>query len=328
MADHTRIGWFLGHEEHQPEALVELGRQAEAAGFPVLMVSDHLQPWVDEGGAAGFGWASLGALAATTSRATIVSATVCPSFRYHPVLVAQAAATTSRLSGGRYELGLGTGQAVNEVPIWGPLPPYRERLARVTEALNIIDPLLRGKTAENTGPFYPVRPMRLHSTSTAPVPVYLAASGPRSAAAAGRLTDGVITSVKDPRTTRSRIVDVARQAAADAGRRPPRVLLTMFFVLAEDDDEAYEALHAWRGMRTPRRLEEGDPVRLRHDADTLGRDGVLARFPRFSDPDQVMARCRTVIDEIRPDVLTLQVAAVDDTKAVEALSVVPRQFSG
>lgn len=328
MADRTQIGWFLGHEEHQPENLVDLGRRAEAAGFGVLMVSDHLQPWVDEGGAAGHGWASLGALAATTSRASIVSASVCPSFRHHPVLVAQAAATISRLSGGRYELGVGTGQAVNEVPVWGPLPPYRERLARLTESLDLINPLLRGETVENAGPYYPVRSMRLHSSGAAPVPVYLAASGPRSAAAAGRLTDGVIASVKDPGTTRSRIVDVTRQAAADAGRRPPRVLLTMFFVLAADDDEAYEALRPWRGMRTPRRLEESDPVRLRRDADDLGRDGVLARFPRFSDPEQVVRRCRSVIEEIRPDVLGLQVAAVDAAQAVDVLSVVPRQFGG
>ncbi|MGP4111845.1 LLM class flavin-dependent oxidoreductase [Streptomyces sp. 4N509B] len=319
MGSATRIGWFLAHEEWQPERLVEQGRAAEAAGFEALLVSDHLQPWVDEGGAAGFGWATLGALATATRTATVMSAAVCPLFRMHPVLVAQAAATVSRLAGGRFELGVGMGQAINEAPLVGPLPPYRERMARMAEALDVMGPLLRGEGVEGHDGFYPVSAMRLHSPPPAPVPIHLAASGPRSAAVAGRLADGVITSVKDPARTRREVVDVARAAARAAGRPSPRVILTCFLVFARDEEEAFAALRPWRGMRTPRRLVESDPARLRRDAEALGREEVLARFPRYDDPGRVAELCRRVVEEVEPDVLALQVASPDGLVAIERL---------
>ncbi|MFD8308512.1 LLM class flavin-dependent oxidoreductase [Streptomyces sp. NPDC059690] len=321
------MGWFLAHEEWQPEELVRQGMRAESAGFDALVVSDHLQPWTDSGGAAGFSWASLGALAASTRTATLMTAAVCPLFRMHPVLVAQAAATVARISGGRFELGVGMGQAVNELPLLdAALPPYRERLARTEEALRLLDTLLSGAETESGGPYYPVSAMKLHSPPPGPVPMLLAASGPRSAAAAGRLADGVITSVKDVGHTRRTVVDVARRAASAAGRRPPRVVLTCFLVLARDDDEAWEALRPWRGMRTPRRMEESSPRRLREDADALGRDGVLRRFPRYDGVPAVVERCREIIDGLAPDVLALQVAAVDGGEAVQRLSEVPARL--
>jgi coenzyme F420-dependent glucose-6-phosphate dehydrogenase len=157
------MGWFLAHEEWQPEALTQQGILAESAGFEALLVSDHLQPWTDVGGAAGFSWVTLGALAASTRTATLMTAAVCPLFRMHPVLAAQAAATAGRICGGRFELGVGMGQAVNEQPLVGALPPYRERLARTEEALWLMDSLLAGAQVSSDGPYYPVSSMKLHS---------------------------------------------------------------------------------------------------------------------------------------------------------------------
>lgn len=328
MSSNTRMGWFLAHEEWQPEALIQQGILAESAGFDALLVSDHLQPWTDAGGAAGFSWVTLGALAASTRTATLMTAAVCPLFRMHPVLTAQAAATVGRICDGRFELGVGMGQAVNEQPLRGPLPPYRERLARTEEALRLMDSLLAGDEVSSDGPYYTVSPMRLHSPPPGPVPVLLAASGPRSAEAAGRLADGVISSVKDVGHTRRTVVDVARKAAAAVGRRPPRVVLTCFLVFARNDAEAWEALRPWRGMRTPRRLREGSPRRLREDADAMGREAVLQRFPRYDDVSRVVELCRGIIDGIAPDVLALQVAAVDGAEALRRLSEVPARLRG
>ncbi|GIG87201.1 LLM class flavin-dependent oxidoreductase [Plantactinospora endophytica] len=313
----TRFGWFLGHEEWQPESLVTQACRAEQAGFDAILVSDHLQPWVDDAGAAGYGWATLGAIAASTRRATLVSAVACPLFRQHPVLVAQAAATLDRLSGGRFELGVGTGEGINEAPL-GRFPGYPERLARMTEALGLLRPLLAGETVRQPdGAYYPVSSMRLHSPPLTRVPVHLAAAGPRSAATAGRLADGVLSSVKDPERTGREVVDVARAAAAAAGRTPPRVVLTSFVVLADSDDEAMRALRPWRGLRTPGRLVASSPTRLRQRADRLGRERILAGYRRVAEPRQLFDFCARLLDRLRPDVLALQVAATDGTAAID-----------
>lgn len=313
----TRFGWFLGSEEWQPELLVAQARRAEEAGFDSVLVSDHLQPWVDDAGAAGFGWSTLGAVATATRTVGLMSAVACPLFRQHPVLVAQAAATLDRLSGGRFALGVGTGEGINEAAV-GRFPRYDERLARMTEALGLLRPLLAGATVERPdAPYYPVSALRLHSPPLTSVPVYLAAAGPRSAATAGRLADGVVTSVKDPEEAGRTVVDVARAAARAAGRTPPAVVLTSFVVLAESDDEASRALRPWRGLRTPGRLVASSPSRLRRNADRLGRDRVLARYRRVTRPRQLLDFCELVRDRLRPDVFALQVAALDGAAAVE-----------
>ncbi|MEN3608590.1 LLM class flavin-dependent oxidoreductase [Plantactinospora sp. ZYX-F-223] len=313
----TRFGWFLGHEEWQPEQLVAQARRAEQAGFDAVLVSDHLQPWVDDAGSAGHGWATLGAIATATRSATLVSAVACPLFRQHPVLVAQAAGTLDRLSGGRFHLGVGTGEGINEAPL-GRFPPYPERLARMTEALGLLRPLLAGETVQQPdGAYYPVSSIRLHSPPLTGVPVHLAAAGPRSAATAGRLADGVISSVKDPERTGREVVDVARAAAAAAGRTPPRVVLSSFVVLADSDDDAIRALRPWRGLRTPGRLVASSPTRLRQRADRLGRDAILARYRRVGEPRHLLGFCERLLDRLRPDVLALQVAATDGVAALE-----------
>ncbi|MDW5322534.1 LLM class flavin-dependent oxidoreductase [Plantactinospora sp. KLBMP9567] len=316
----TRFGWFLGHEEWQPEQLLAQARRAEQAGFDAVLVSDHLQPWVDDAGSAGHSWATLGAIATATRSATLVSAVACPLFRQHPVLVAQAAGTLDRLSGGRFHLGVGTGEGINEAPL-GRFPPYPERLSRMTEALGLLRPLLAGKTVtQPDGAYYPVSSIRLHSPPLTGVPVHLAAAGPRSAATAGRLADGVISSVKDPERTGREVVDVARAAAAAAGRTPPRVVLSSFVVLADSDDDALRALRPWRGLRTPGRLVASSPIRLRQRADRLGRDAILARYRRVGKPRQLLGFCERLLDRLRPDVLALQVAATDGVAALEGFA--------
>src|SRR3989304_2823734 len=141
----TDFYYFCGHEQWQPETLVRHAVIAEEAGFDGLVVSEHFHPWVDDHSAAGFAFATIAAMAQATSRVRLITGVTTPLFRYHPGVVAQAAATLDRLSAGRFDLGVGTGENINEGPLGYPFPGYAERAGRMREALQIMRRLLAGE---------------------------------------------------------------------------------------------------------------------------------------------------------------------------------------
>jgi coenzyme F420-dependent glucose-6-phosphate dehydrogenase len=210
----TRFGYFCGHEQFQPEEVVRHAVLAERAGFDVVMVSEHFHPWVDDVSASGFAFSTLGAVAQATGRVGLVTGVTTPLFRYHPAIVAQAAATIDRLSGGRFTLGVGTGENLNEGPLGYAFPKYAERAARMNEALEIMRSLLDGDKLTYDGDWYRTDRARLYSPPLSPVPIWMAAGGPKSAALAATKADGIITSVKDPAVTVERVIDPAAEAAA------------------------------------------------------------------------------------------------------------------
>ena len=122
----TKFYWFLADEQFQPEEIVEHAALAEKLGFDGVMISEHLQPWVDDKGTSGFAFATLGAIAAKTSKIKMITGVTTPLFRFHPAIVAQASATIDRLSNGRFELGIGTGENLNEAPLGLVFPGYKE----------------------------------------------------------------------------------------------------------------------------------------------------------------------------------------------------------
>jgi G6PDH family F420-dependent oxidoreductase len=322
----TKFAYFCGHEQWHPEQLVEHARLAEQAGFDMLVVSEHFHPWVDDTSAAGFAWATIGAMAAATSQVEFATGVTTPLWRYHPAVVAQAAATLDRLSAGRFNLGVGTGENINEGPLGFVFPGYAERAARMSEALQIMRRLLDGEKLTFAGDYYKTDRAKLYSPPLGPVPIWLAAGGPKSAALAARLADGIITSVKDPATTIERVLDPARAAADASGRPQPRILATRWSVLAESDDEAWEALHPWRGLRAPGRLEAVDPTDLRERADLLPREEVLGRYSIVSDPDSVVETYRPLVESCAADVVTLQMTSLDQEALIKMLGgeVLPR----
>lgn len=312
----TAFYYFCGHEQWQPEVLVRHAVAAERAGFDGVLVSDHFHPWVDDAGASGHAFATLGAMACATERVRLATGVITPLFRYHPGVVAQAAATIDRMSGGRFELGLGTGENINEGPLGLPFPRYRERAARMREALEIIRRLLDGEKLTYGGRYYQTDRARLYSPPVAHVPIRLAAAGPRSAALAAERTDGVMTSAKDPAETRARVVEPARAAAAAAGRPPPPLLVTRWVVHAADEQEAWQALLPWRGLRVPDRLHAIDPEDLRRRADDLPRAEVLGRYPIVSGPDDLIGAYRPLIEEIGADAVAIQVTSLHQEEAI------------
>lgn len=315
----TKFAYFCGHEQWQPEELVEHAVLAEQAGFDMVVVSEHFHPWVDDAGASGFAFATIGAMAAATDSIEFSTGVTTPLFRYHPAVVAQAAATLDRLSGGRFTLGVGTGENINEGPLGYEFPKYAERNARMTESLDIMRRLLDGQKLTYEGEFYKTDRARLYSPPVGPVPILMAAGGPKSATLAGQKAQGVITSVKDPSETIERVIEPVRAAASDAGRPNPIILATRWSLFADSDDEAWESLYSWRGLRAPGRLEAVDPQTLRERADELPREEVLGRYSQVTSAEEIAAVYRPLVDDLGADIVTFQMASLDQPALIELL---------
>ncbi len=315
----TEFAYFCGHEQWQPETLVEHAVLAERAGFDFLVVSEHFHPWVDDTSASGYAFSTIGAIAHATERVHISTGVTTPLFRYHPAVVAQAAATLDRLSSGRFHLGVGTGENLNEGPLGYPFPAYAERAARMAEALQIMRRLLDGEKLTFGGEYYTTDRAKLYSPPLGPVPIWLAAGGPKSAALAARLADGIITSVKEPAVTFERVIDPAGIAAAEADRPRLPVMASRWSVRADDDDQAWEALSAWRGLRAPGRLEAVDPAVLRERADTMDRAEILSRYSLVSSPADYVAVYSPLITELNADIVTIQTTTLDQESTIEML---------
>jgi G6PDH family F420-dependent oxidoreductase len=322
----TRFAYFCGHEQFQPEDLVRHAVLAERAGFDALMVSEHFHPWVDDVSASGYAFSTLGAIAVLTERVELITAVTTPLFRYHPAVVAQAAATLDRLSNGRFRLGVGTGENLNEGPLGYEFPAYAERAGRMREALEIMRRLLDGEKLTFVGEWYRTDRAKLYSPPISDLPIWMAAGGPKSAVLAATMAQGIITSVKDPGVTIDRVIDPAAQAATDAGRPLPTIAASRWTIRAESPDVAWEALGAWRGLRAPGRLQAVDPADLRARADELDRSDVLSSYSIVSGPNDYVDAYRPLVTEIGADVVTIQTTSLDqeDTIAMLGSDVLPR----
>ena len=315
----TKFAYFCGHEQFQPEELVEHAVLAEQAGFDMVVVSEHFHPWVDDVSASGFAFSTIGAMAAATTGLEMATGVTTPLFRYHPGVVAQAAATLDRLSGGRFTLGVGTGENINEGPLGYHFPAYAERNARMREALEIMRRLLDGEKLTYHGTHYQTDRAKLYSPPLGPVPILLAAGGPKSAALAGELAQGVVTSVKDPAVTEEEVVAPLKGAAREAGRPDPIVLATRWAIYAADEDEAWRALAPWRGLRAPGRLEAVDPQTLREMADELPRQEILGRYSIVSSAEEIVETYRPLVDQLGADVVTFQMTCPDQPALIELI---------
>jgi coenzyme F420-dependent glucose-6-phosphate dehydrogenase len=314
-----RFAYFCGHEQWHPEELVEQAVHAEEAGFDALVVSEHFHPWVDDVSASGFAFSTIGAMARATERVQLITGVTTPLFRFHPGVVAQAAATLDRLSGGRFVLGVGTGENINEGPLGYAFPAYAERNARMSEALEIMRRLLDGEKLTYDGTYYKTDRAKLYSPPIGSVPLLLAAGGPKSATLAGESAQGVITSVKDPAETAEKVIGPLRTAAQDLGRPEPIVLATRWSIFAADDEEAWEAIFPWRGLRAPGRLEAVDPADLRKMADAMPREEILDRYTRVRSAEEIVEAYLPLVQDLDADVVTFQMAALDQPRLIGLL---------
>ncbi len=192
-----KIGYFLSCEEYGPSDLVAQAKAAEAAGFEALWISDHFHPWNDEQGHSPFVWSVIGAISQVCSL-PVTTAVTCPTVRIHPAVVAQAAATSAVMTGGRFILGVGTGEALNEHILGDPWPSIDVRLEMLEEAVALMRELWAGGFVTSYGKHYNVDHARIYDLPDTPPPVYVSGFGPKATDLAARIGDGYISTQSDP----------------------------------------------------------------------------------------------------------------------------------
>lgn len=221
------IGYWLSSEEHAPSELVANARRAEEAGFSYVLISDHYHPWVNAQGHSPFVWGVIGAIAQATERLRLGTAVTCPLIRMHPVLVAQAAATSALLMEGRFFLGVGTGEALNEHITGARWPRPDERLDMLDEALEVITKLWRGEYETYRGRHYTVEQARVYDVPDRPPELIVAAAAEQAAKLAAKWGDGMISTAPS-----KEVVDSYREAG---GGDPIHGKVTGCFAASEDE---------------------------------------------------------------------------------------------
>jgi TAT-translocated FGD2 family F420-dependent dehydrogenase len=238
------VYYVLSSEQFAPPLLVQYGTEAERAGFDGIWTSDHFQPWQPNEGHAAAAWPTLAALTQRTSRIFIGTGVTCPIFRYRPAVVAQVWASLACMAPGRVFLGVGAGENLNEGAAGGGWAPYEERASRLVEAMKIIRSLWSGEPVKIDGDYWSVEG-RLYDPPPSPIPIYVAAGGPKSARLAGLHGDGLITGVQ---TLRDGKFMAAWQSGAKEAERDTRTMpiVVEHWAFVGEEEEASKAAQKWR----------------------------------------------------------------------------------
>ncbi len=286
-----KFGYKASAEQFAPAELLRFGVVAEESGFDSVFVSDHLQPWRHDGGHAPAALPWLGALGMATKHITIGTSVLTPTFRYHPVVVAQAFATLGCLFPGRVVLGIGSGESMNEAPLGVAWPDAPERFARFKEAIEVIKLMWADERVDFDGQYYTVDKATIYDRPETPVPLYIAASGPAATRLAGRRGDGYITtSGKAPSLYTDTLLPAIRDGAEKAGRDVDDLDLLIEVKVSFDDDpeRALNDTRFWGALALSPEEKTGveDPVEMQRLADELPIERASSRFIVSSDPDQ------------------------------------------
>ncbi|MFT2817619.1 glucose-6-phosphate dehydrogenase (coenzyme-F420) [Leifsonia sp. A12D58] len=298
-----KLGVKASAEQFAPRELVELGVMAEEHGFDSVTVSDHFQPWRHNGGHAPFSIAWMTAVGERTSRIQIGTSVMTPTFRYNPAVVAQAFATMGCLYPGRVFLGVGTGEALNEIATGfvGEWPDFKERFARLREAVTLMRELWNGDRVDFDGEYYHTKGASIYDVPEGGIPVYVAAGGPTVARYAGRAGDGFIcTSGKGMELYTEQLLPAVAEGAEKAGRDINDIDRMIEIKISYDTDPAValENTRFWAPLSlTPEQKHSiDDPIEMEAAADALPIEQVAKRWIVASDPDEAVAQIKPYID--------------------------------
>jgi G6PDH family F420-dependent oxidoreductase len=279
----VRIGYFLSSEEFGPRELVRQARMAEQAGFDGLWISDHFHPWNDEQGHSGFVWSTIGAIAQATSRMKVTTAVTCPTVRIHPAIIAQAAATSAVLLGGRFTLGLGSGEALNEHIFGDRWPAADTRLEMLEEAVEVIRKLWQGGMQSHRGRHYQVENARIYDLPEQLPAILISGFGSKSTSLAARIGDGYCTVGPDAEAVAS------FRSQASAGRL---VAAGMKACVAANEQDARETVHRlWPNEALPGELAQilPTPAHFEQASELVSVEQASEDVPCGPDPERQLA---------------------------------------
>jgi len=302
-----KLGYKASAEQFAPRELVEIAVAAEAHGFESVAVSDHFQPWRHTGGHAPFSLAWMAAVGERTSSIQIGTSVMTPTFRYNPAVLAQAFATLGCLYPGRIMIGVGTGEALNEVATgfrgagaqdW---PEFKERYARLREAVSLMRELWTGDRVNFEGKYYSTHDASIYDRPEDGIPVYIAAGGPVVAGYAGRAGDGFIcTSGKGMDLYTDKLIPAVAAGAEKAGRDVAAIdhMIEIKLSYDTDPDLALENTRFWAplSLSAEQKHDLTDPIEMEKAADALEIEQVAKRWIVGSDPDETTAKIGEYID--------------------------------
>ena len=302
-----KLGYKASAEQFDPRELVEIAVAAEGHGMESVTVSDHFQPWRHEGGHAPFSLAWMAAVGERTSSVQIGTSVLTPTFRYNPAVIAQAFATMGCLYPGRIMLGVGSGEALNEIATgfrgageqdW---PEFKERFARLREAITLMRQLWTEDRVDFQGEYYSTHGASIYDRPDVPVPVYIAAGGPVVARYAGRAGDGFIcTSGKGMELYTEDLIPAVKEGAEKVGRSYDDIdrMIEIKLSYEETEEAALENTRFWAPLALSKEQKHDitDPIEMEKAADALPIEKIASRFIVGSDPDEVVASIKQYVD--------------------------------
>ena len=286
----AEIGYALSSEEHAPNDLVRYARRAEEVGFPFALISDHYHPWISRQGNSPFVWGVIGGIAHATQRLHLGTGVTCPLIRIHPAIVAQAAATAAAMMPGRFFLGVGTGENLNEHILGDRWPSADVRQEMLEEAIRVIRLLWQGGSRDHRGRYYTVENARIYTLPEELPPIMVAASGPQAAELAGRIGDGLIA-------TSPRAELVQRFEAAGGAGKPRYGQVTVCW--AEDEAEAKRTAHEWwpnTAVKGQLSQDLPTPSHFEQAAGMVREEDVAEALICGPDPERHVAAIRQFVD--------------------------------
>jgi G6PDH family F420-dependent oxidoreductase len=286
----ARVGYTLSSEEFGPSELVGLAARAERAGFDFLSVSDHFHPWVDAQGHSPFVWATLGGVAKATERVEVATGVTCPTTRVHPAIVAQAAATVAAMMPGRFMLGVGSGENLNEHIVGRGWPEPTVRQEQLAEAVEVIRGLWEGGLFSHRGRHFTVEEARIYTLPPEPPPILVATAGEQATELAGKIGDGMFGLVPD-----SEVVEAFERAG---GQGKPK-LGQVHVCWAGDEAEAKETAHRfWPNAAVPGSLswELRVPSHFEDATESVAPDDVAESVICGPDPERHAAAAREFLE--------------------------------